>query len=339
MPPFTADPSVCVKVLHVVVRTAASLGMPPSAALGALGVSPDLLADPAARVPHELVVRAWTEIPAALRCDTFGLFAAELSVAQPFDVLDHALAHCTTVRGAMDVLLRYQRLLHDANEIHVEPVARGEVRIAQRLRLTGPMPDHLSDFIVAQWVLRGERLTGSRARIARVWLTRSAPDDLAHHRRVFDVPLGFDADRNAAWFDAAFLDLPIASADASLSTVLRRHADDLLAKLAPSNSLSAALQRHLVGTLADGLPSIQDAARALGVSTRSLQRRLEEEGTSFKGVLDDARRSLALSYLRESGRTVSEVAFLVGFSEVSAFSRAFRRWTGQSAVHYRRAGA
>jgi AraC-like DNA-binding protein len=173
--------------------------------------------------------------------------------------------------------------------------------------------------------------------MARVWLTRAAPDDVSEHRRVFGIPIAFSAETNAVWFDAAFLERPIKRADPSLSPVLRRHADDLLSALPPSNSLATALHRHLLGTLSDGLPNIGVAASALGVSTRSLQRRLEDEGTSFKAVLDDVRRTLALSHLRDGTRTVSEVAFMVGFSEVSAFSRAFRRWTGRSAVSYRRA--
>ena len=333
------DPTVCVKVLHVVVMTAASYGVSPPDVVRALDVSPDLLADPAARVSHDLAVRAWTKIPEMAKAPTFGLRAAELASAASYDVLDHALQHCTTVRASLDVLMRYQRLLHDANEIHVEPAERGEVRIVQRLRVPGGVPPHLADFIVGQWVIRGEKLTGARADVRRVWLTREAPDDVSEHRRVFSAPLGFSAEVNAIWFDAGFLERPIHRADLSLSPVLRRHADDLLAALPPSNSLASALHRHLVGTLSDGLPSIQVAASALGVSTRSLQRKLEEEGTSFKGVLDDVRRTLALAHLRDGNRTVSEVAFLVGFSEVSAFSRAFRRWTGKSAVSYRRGGA
>ncbi|MFO0587328.1 MAG: AraC family transcriptional regulator [Polyangiaceae bacterium] len=333
-------PSVCVKVLHVVVGTAASYGMAPDAVLRALRVTPDLLADPATRVPHDLAVRAWTEIPEALGAQTFGLRAAALVASSSYDVLDHALQHCTTMRGSIEVLMRYQRLLHDANDLRLEPAERGEMRIVQRLRLPSPAPPpHLSDFISAQWVLRGEKLAGERADIRRVWLTRAAPDDVSEHRRVFGAPIGFSAEINAMWFDAGFLDRPIHRADPSLSPVLRRHADDLLAALAPSNSLATSLHRHLVGTLSDGLPNIGVAASALGVSTRSLQRKLEEEGTSFKGVLDDVRRTLALAHLRDGNRTVSEVAFLVGFSEVSAFSRAFKRWTGKSAVSYRRASA
>jgi AraC-like DNA-binding protein len=334
-----AQPSVCVKVLRAPIATAATLGLAPADALRILGVSPELLADPAARVPHELLVRAWTEIPGKVGHPTFGLAAAEITVKSSFDVVDHALSHCATLRDGLDALIRYQRLLHDANDVRVEQQSGGLVCVSQRLRVPGDVPDHLSDFIAAQWVLRSEVLTGQPARFTRIELTRPMPADVSEHRRIFPAAIAFGAARNALWIEAGSLRTPIVRADPSLSAVLRRHADDLLAALPPSNSLATALHRHLLGTLESGPPDVQRAASAIGVSTRTLQRKLEEEGTSFKAVLDDARRTLAVSYLRDGSRTVSEVAFLVGFSEVSAFSRAFRRWTGQSAVSYRKVQA
>lgn len=334
-----ASPTVCVKVLRAPIATAAALGLLPGEALRVLGVTPELLADPAARVPHELALRAWTELPRRVESATFGLRAAEMAAEASFDVLDHALSHCSTLRDALFALLRYQRLLHDANDLRLEDAGGGRACLSQRFRVPGDMPDHLSDFIAAQWVLRGARLAGAALHVERVELTRPLPDDVSEHRRVFQAAIAFGCERNALWLDMASLDAPIARADPSLSAVLRRHADDLLAALPPSNSLATALHRHLLGGLDSGALDVQRAASALGVSTRTLQRKLEDEGTSFKAVLDDARRTLAVSYLRDGSRTVSEVAFLVGFSEVSAFSRAFRRWTGQSAVSYRRTPA
>jgi AraC-like DNA-binding protein len=332
----STSPSVCVKVLRAPVATAAAMGLPPEAALHMLGVPAELLADPAARVPHELAVRAWKEIPEKVNAPTFGLAAAEIAAAAPFDALDHACSHCATLRDALLALVRYQRLLHEANDIRMEDAAGGLVCLSQRFRIPGGVPDHLSDFITATWLLRGARLTGRAPRVARVELTRPIPDDMTDHRRVFPAAIAFGAERNAVWIDAEYLRAPIERADPSLSAVLRRHADDLLAALPPSDSLATAVHRYLLGALGAGPPDVQRAASALGVSTRTLQRKLEEEGTSFKVILDDARRTLAVSYLRDGSRTVSEVAFLVGFSEVSAFSRAFRRWTGQSAVRHRR---
>lgn len=333
----SASPSVCVKIIRVAMAGAASLGVPPAASLAMIGISPELLTDPTARVPHEVAMRLWRELPERVGHPAFGLHAAEIVAESSFDVVDHAIAASSTMRSALDALIRYQRLLHDANDIHFESMPHGELRISQRFRLPEAMPPHLVDFIAAIWVHRTALLSGRQPFLSRVELARPLPADLTAHRRSLKVPIAFGAEKNALWCPAEHMDLPIVRADASLYAVLRRHADDLLAALPASQSLATALHRHLLGALSSGPPSIDAAATALGVSTRSLQRKLEEEGTSFKGVLDDVRRALAVSYLRDGSRTVSEVAFLVGFSEVSAFSRAFRRWTGHSAVRYQKA--
>jgi AraC-like DNA-binding protein len=137
-------------------------------------------------------------------------------------------------------------------------------------------------------------------------------------------------------FDAALLEAPIVRADPALAAVLRRHAEDLLAALPDVTSAAALVRRHLGETLASQPPDVARAAKALGMSARSLQRKLEEEGTSFKAVVDEARRALAITHLRDERRSITDVAFLVGFSETSAFSRAFRRWTGKSPIDWRR---
>jgi AraC-like DNA-binding protein len=326
-----------VKVLRVAILTATSLGVAPEAALRVIGVSPEGLSDPATRVPHELAARAWTEIPLLARAEDFGLRAAELVTGAPFDVVDHTLRSSATMRAAVELLMRYQRLLHDANDVRLEASAHGEVRLSQRLAGGLRMPDQLADFVTAQWVLRGAALAGEPAAIRRVSLMRPIPPDLGTHRRLFPCPIAFGEAFNAIWFGAGFLDKPVTSADASLSPVLTRHADDLLAALPPSANVGSRLRAMLAGTLPRGVPDLPAAAKALGVSSRSLQRHLDGEGTSFKALLDDVRRELAIGYLRDGTRTISEVAFMVGFAEVSAFSRAFRRWTGKSAKTWRAA--
>lgn len=329
-------PTVTIKGIRLCVALAASRGVAPDDALRRLGVDAALLADPSARVPFELILRAWTELPELAGDPAFGLHAAELAVSAPFDVIDYATAQCATAREAFECVARYQRLLHDANEVGLS-IVYGEARITQRLPAHPELPPHFVDFIVGQWALRPRLLTGAAFPLRRVELCRAPPADLAEHRRVFAAPLGFYAERNTVVFDAALLDLPLVRADAALAAVLRRHADDLLAALPDTSSATALLSRYVGETIASQTPEIARAAKALGMSARSLQRRLEEEGTSFKAVVDDARRALAITHLRDERKSITDVAFLVGFSETSAFSRAFRRWTGQSPIDWRRA--
>jgi len=330
--------SVCIKALRVCVAAAASLGLAPERSLAALGLSADLLADPAARVPHDLVMRAWRELPERVARPNFGLHASRLATASSFDVLDHALASCATMRDALEVLLRYQRLLHDAIDLRLEPAAPGEYRLAIGFRAQGPVAAAFVDYVTAQWIHRGNRLAGEPPRAVRLALARPQPDDVADHLGTFGCPIAFGAERSALWFDAAYLGRPVLAPDRSLAPVLLRHASDLLAALPASDSMVTAVRRHLTATLDLGPPSVAATAKALGLSVRSLQRHLAQEQTSFLAVLDEVRRSLAEGYLQNRAHTVSDVAFLVGFSELSAFSRAFRRWTGTTAASYRRGG-
>ncbi|WP_437959480.1 AraC family transcriptional regulator [Sorangium sp. So ce119] len=327
-------PTGCIKAIRLCVLTASRAGVDPRAALAAAEVDPALLEDPTARVPHDTVVRAWTRVPDLARDPAFGLHAAELLVDHLFDVVDFVTGQCATVREVIGCVLRYQRLIHDALDVRLT-VDGARARISQRF-VGAVAPPQLSSFIMGLWVLRARALTGVPFAPHRVTFAHAAPADRAEYDRLLGVPLAFDADENAVLFDASFLDAPTLRADPALGAVLRRHADELLAGLPADPSVRSALERHLIESLGRGAPDVAAAARALGMSARTLQRRLGDEGESYKSVLDEARRKLAVAHMRERGRTISEVAFLLGFSEVSAFSRAFRRWTGHSPAAYRR---
>ncbi|MFY0533849.1 helix-turn-helix transcriptional regulator [Nannocystis pusilla] len=95
------------------------------------------------------------------------------------------------------------------------------------------------------------------------------------------------------------------------------------------------MKTHVVRALPGELPSLEATAKALATSTRTLQRALQAEGTTFQALVDEVRRDLSLGYLREGQRTVSEIAFLLGFTEVATFTRAFRRWTGSAPSAWR----
>ncbi|KYF98843.1 hypothetical protein BE20_00450 [Sorangium cellulosum] len=327
-------PTGCIKAIRLCVLTASRAGVDPREALAVAGVDPALLEDPTARVPHDTVVRAWTRVPELARDPAFGLHAAELLVGQLFDVVDFVTDQCATVREAIGCMLRYQRLIHDALDVRLT-VEGARACVSQRFS-AAVAPPQLSSFIVGLWVLRARALTGLSFTPHRITLAHPAPAERGEYDRLLAAPLAFGADENAILFDAAFLDAPTLRSDPALGAVLRRHADELLARLPAEPGVRGALERHLLEALGRGVPDVAAAARALGMSARTLQRRLGDEGESYKSVLDEARRKLAIAHMRERGRTIAEVAFLLGFSEVSAFSRAFRRWTGHSPAAYRR---
>jgi AraC-like DNA-binding protein len=129
--------------------------------------------------------------------------------------------------------------------------------------------------------------------------------------------------------------LKIAQADASLCAVLDRHAEELLAKYPPRDSLIEQVRNLIAAEFRGGEPSLERIADNLGLTPRTLQRKLQELDTSYNDVLDQMRRQLAMRYLREPQMAICEVAYLLGFSESSSFHRAFKRWTGVTPKGFR----
>lgn len=326
--------SASIKAVRVCVLAAARSGISLTDAAQRLDLDPALLEDPHARVPHTLLLRAWQELPALAGDAEFGLRAAETVSSQPFDIIDYVCAQVPTLREAIGRMLRYQRLLHDDAEVALE-VAGSEARLTMRLRAVACTPRHFGEYVVALWLHRARALIGTSFAPQRASFQHQAPPDIEPHRRRFQSPLVFQAPVNGLTFHAALLDSPVRSADPALGALLDRHAAELLSRLPPRDEPAQRVRAHLLHALPGELPAIEATARALGTSARTLQRLLRDEGTTYQALGDEVRRDLSLGYLREPQRTISEIAFLVGFNEVAAFTRAFRRWTGEAPSLFR----
>lgn len=157
-----------------------------------------------------------------------------------------------------------------------------------------------------------------------------APAYVAEYARIFQSPLTFGSDKTALLIDPAFGMLRQPPRDSFVFGVLSERADALLKELEGAKSLRAKVESLLMPILHTGDANIDTVAEKMGVGRRTLQRKLSAEGAPFDKVLDELRHRLALHYLEGKKVSVNETAYLVGFSDASAFSRAFKRWTGTS---------
>ena len=163
-----------------------------------------------------------------------------------------------------------------------------------------------------------------------------APDTVDEHRRVFDCAVLFDQQYNALTFDAALLEDKLATADKRLLRIMVRVIERTLRELPDPDELLHKVRQLVVDNLPHGNIGSADMAQRLGMSPRTLQRRFAECGMTYHHLLNQTRHALSLKYLRQSRLTISETAFLLGYTDVSAFSRAFVRWTGVTPGEYRR---
>lgn len=162
-----------------------------------------------------------------------------------------------------------------------------------------------------------------------------APNSPAGHEAHFGCPVHFDTDRDALLVSDEALRTPNKVGDASIARFFDTHLEADLSMLDDDSSLDRRLQNHISQSLSEGVPTVSDVARHFGMSGRTLQRRLSEQDKSFQSVVDEARRGLARRLLEQTEYSLAEVAFMTGFAEQSSFTRAFKRWAGQTPRSYR----
>jgi AraC-like DNA-binding protein len=162
------------------------------------------------------------------------------------------------------------------------------------------------------------------------------PQNISEYQRIFKCPVRFSSDLNAVMFDSEYLALPLKQPNPQLCTIFNNYAQQMLKRLEGNELFSDKVKKILINSMVNKIPGIKHVAQQMAVSVRKLQLKLKEEGTSFSNIIDKTREELAIQYLQEKNITINEVAFLLGFSEPSAFHRSFKRWKGISPGEFRK---
>lgn len=328
--------AVSVKLLRLIALGAAAAGVASDELLAAAGLTAEQLADPDARVPRPSELRLWQAAARLSGDEHFGLHLSERVQVEDYGGLGFAVRSSATVGEAYQRIVRYLRIL--AQDAHLELLLEGRTA---RLRSHRPtdgeqLSRHQIEFLLSTLLIAGRRGSGLAFVPHEVRFGHPAPPRLTELQRAFGPSLRFDQPHDELVFDRSLLALPQTQAEPALAAVLDRHLQDLISRLPQSESFLDRVRGCLAGELTRGEPSLQRVAQRLHMSPRSLQRRLQQEGRSLQSVLGELRIELARRYLSEPSESVSEVAFLLGFSEVSTFHRAFKRWTGETPGAFRR---
>lgn len=311
-----------------ILRAVEARGIDSAALAARAGIDPGALG-PEARVPRDALNRLWRLAVEATGDPAFGLEAPRHAAQTTFHALGYAVLASVTLRDAFERMVRYRRLIGDVLELRLVD-AGDRYRFEIDVSAHPEVPHQAVDAIASMWARQARLLHGKRpCNPLAVTFARPAPADTGPYRRVFRAPVRFGAEVNALEFSRADLEDRLPAGNAELARgndeVLVRH----LAALEASG-VSARVQRALLEALPNGAPSKAAIARSLGMSARNLQRHLAEEGASFKVLLNEARVGLARAYVEEGRLAMTEIAFVLGFADTSAFSRAFKRWTGAS---------
>jgi AraC-like DNA-binding protein len=249
--------------------------------------------------------------------------------------LDYLVCSSVTVLGAIKVAARYMRLVNEALDVRIE---YNDQEAAIRLENSLVMPRAAADFQVGAlfWKYWRSWLKGDLSRLS-VHFVHECPNDTHEYERTFaPASVSFSRDFDGFVLDRELLQAPLSGADSRLHEVIQKHAEQMLVTLPSVQSVTAEVRNLVAQELTGGNPSAAHIAKRLGMSTRTLCRKLEHEGTTFKELLEEVRKRLAQEYVGSRDFQLSEVALLLGYSQTGAFHRAFRRWTGQTPLAYRR---
>lgn len=299
-----------------------------------LGLDYAALNDPDARFPQDGMTRLWLRAVELSGNPAIGLNMAKVVRPASFHVVGYALMSSRTLKEGFARLVRYQRIIAEGADLSFRATPEGYALI---LAIHGdrlPPARQSAEASMAYSLAFCRWMTGRPINPLEIRFQGPPPVDMEPYRQVFQAPLRFNSEHYALLFDRADMETLLPTANESLAQLHDRFAGEYLARFSGSRVTHQARQ-VLCRLLPQGEPKREVVASTLHLSQRTLQRRLQEEGTSFQQLLDDTRRELAGQYLAQPNLTLLEIAYLLGFADPSNFFRAFRRWFDATPGEYR----
>ena len=309
-------------------------GLAPEPLFRAAGIDPKIISDPRAHIARSQSDPLIRTLAARIPDPAFGLQAARCWHPSNLGALGYAWLSSSTLRTALNRLVRYWRVVIADVTVSLEESPQGVAFVHVPPDLDATLDAIRGDMVLAILCDMCRTNFGSTLRPAQVAFRRAAPADPGPYEAFFGCPVSFGAQANRLQIGAAEADHPLPTGNRDLAAIHDRVLVEQLARLDKSD-IVARFRASLLERLTSGDVSEDNLARDLHMSRRSLQRRLAEAEATYQSLVDDTRRDMALRYLEDAEKSATDIAFLLGYSQQSAFTRAFRRWTGKSPSEYR----
>ncbi|WP_417662595.1 AraC family transcriptional regulator [Pseudomonas sp.] len=327
-----SEQTIASHFVRAVLGGAQRKGCDCSALLRQLNIQPALLDEPRARIAPEqftlLIQQLWE-----LLDDEYLGFAKYPSKRGTFAMMCHAIIHCHSLEKALSRGSLFYSLFPEAPSIQISH--EGDIAC---LTVDGSAlndPEHfLIESLLVIWHRLSSWLIGQRIRLEQATFSYAKPDHEAHYQLLFPCPREFNSQRTCIRFHKRYLAMPLLQDERTLKHFLQHSPADLLARPDGGHSLNSQIRRSL-GRNCSEWPDLEEVAQKLHMSPQTLRRRLREEGSSFQELKDHLRRDLAIYHLSRDEVSIQVIAEQLGFSEPSAFHRAFKKWTGLTPGAYR----
>jgi len=312
-----------------------SLGVEKEAIEEILGVSLTELDNPEKRIPVSIYVRLEQEAPSLTKDDTIGLVLGSFF---SFDgsktgVVGYLARHSNTLGMAFNQAIRFSNLISDV--FHIALRTQGD---SAEFIYSRPIPETFTilgiELSLARAVVTLQAVVGDDFHLKKATFQYPQPNYMKKYYEVFGSQVYFGQPENLICFPVEYLQQEIPDSQGYLHEVLDQRAKEQLAKFEEQKGITYSVRKSILDHLPTGDATVEIVAEQLHISRQTLFRKLKAEGTSFQGLLDEMRKSLASNYLKADNYSIIETAFLLGFSESSAFHRAFKRWYGQTPFEY-----
>jgi AraC-like DNA-binding protein len=304
--------------------------------LDRVGIPQSALEDTNTRFPKRKFQALWQVASEATGDPAIALRVSTMVKPNTLGIIGYLALASESGRNAFELVKGLTPLLWEDVECDLE--SGGEVALIRCRTGSNPQASHFTiEYAIGLTVTMSRVLGAGRSDPLEARFSYSAPAYADEYERILRLPIRFDAGEDGVLFPISMLDSLNPSTDAALRQLLERYAADQLAKIPTSARFSQRIRACILSMLPLGSLTADTVAAQFSMSSRTLRRRLQEEATSYQEILDDVRAELARHYLTKEKRGIDEVAFLLGFSDPSAFTKAFRRWTRQTPADFVRA--
>lgn len=302
--------------------------------LHSLDVDPAWARSPDTRIPIETYLRIQDEAAVFVSDPCFGLHVGEFAEAGSWSILGYMMMNCKNVGDAFEKSARYSRIIGNLIEVRIEQKLNKSKIVFVAAPHAPEMSRHCFDTALSTSIHMIRNFTGVDMRPLEVSFTYPKPKSRSEYERIFQCPILFGQKENSFTIDLEAFNTPILMANPGLLEHFEKYAHDFLADIDRQKEHTQAVTRIIIACLDDEALSIEKVAQKMSISVRTLQKRLDEEGVIFSDLLKDIRQRLAQKYLRENF-SVEQITYLLGFSEPSAFRKAFKKWSGMTPREYR----
>ncbi|HEY1234757.1 MAG TPA: AraC family transcriptional regulator [Candidatus Binatia bacterium] len=310
-------------------------GADPDQLLHTVQLDPSVLSRTDKFIPCAMFARILEEAARITGDYCFGLHLGERFNPKNIGALTYVVLNSPTVAVGDDQVARYLKLYNQAATVSrsIEGERAYLRYVLCDLGIESPRQEN--EYSLAIRINTIRMMVGSQWTPLEVQFAHQAPAQISEHQRIFGAPVLFGYPTNNLVVEREFLERQVPAADPRLYEIMQRYFQEIIDAMPEDTDALLSVRKAIAESMRDGDPNLTRVAKKMALSRRTLQRQMKEHATNFKSVMDNTRRHFAVSYLKDRRNSVAEIAFLLGYSEAAAFTRAFKRWTGLTPLAYR----